>query len=163
MNSAQARTMATLAAAALACAGCATTGIPDAHGQRVLVLRAAPADDVRPDAGALFRYIPGAPSQRTGERIRNAAKGWADRHGLSVRRNQGKLREGVMWFAAPDEDGRLELVYRLDPGQIWIVLSHVAQGRRTRRRAGDAERLARQFAAPVLADAIAQALRAPEE
>ncbi len=161
MRSPRPRTMAPPFTAALVCAGCATTGIPDARGQRVMVMRAAPADDAQPDTGALFRYIPATPGKRTGDRIREAARGWAGRHGLSVRRDEATLGEGVMWFAAPDEDGRLELLYRLDPHEVWIVLSHVAPGRRARRRAGDAERLARQFAAPVLADAIAQALRAP--
>ena len=69
-----------------------------------------------------------------------------------------------MEFSALSEKGHLELLYRYDDDEAWAVLSYVPpRSRRVRERmSGNGERLARQFAADALADAIEQALTPPE-
>jgi len=145
-------------------AGCAASGMPDANGRYVMAVHASPHAVERSGNKFLFRTVVTKPDRRAGDRIRVAAMGWAQRYSVSVIKTETHRGSGLMYFSSPADDGRLELIYRHDDNEAWAVLSHVPkQGIRVRQDpGGDPTRLARQFAADALADAIEQALKPAE-
>ena len=144
-------------------AGCAT-GMPDTRGNRVLALHAGlKAKSDRGDA-YIVRNVAAKPGPRAGDRIRAAAMDWAQRYSVSIRRTETHRGSGLMEFTSLAEKGHFELLYRYDDNDAWAVLSYVPPRSRSSRQrlGGSGERLARQWGADALADAIEQALTPPE-
>lgn len=162
MPSSRTRPTVPIALAAAVLSGACATALPEVRGRAFLALHAGadePADV--PGGGCLVRRIAAAPGRGAAERIRAAAEDWARRYAFAVLRTAASGGQGVMEFAVPEDDGRLQLVYSASDGQAWAVLSLIPPRRsaaRSVRTDSPADALADRYAADDLARALEVAL-----